>query len=295
MKLGVCVPNYGEASTPDAIQRIAVEAEQLGFDSVWCTDHLLMPRNSGTPYERIFESITMLAYLAGVTSKVRLGISSLITAMRNPVVVAKQLATIDNLSNGRVMLATSAGWNEKEFSNLGSNFHNRGRRLNESIRMIRALWNGETSFTSKILNQHFEVVVFEPRPIQKHIPIWIAGNSKAAMKRAIRLGDGWHPNLFPLDVFRKRVADFRESFPEAKTKMITVRVGLNPQAETSEYRSPQGERRVLLSGNRAQNKQILQTLNEIGVAYLVVALSPDGKAPVANQIEGMKMILEDTR
>jgi len=91
------------------------------------------------------------------------------------------------------------------------------------------------------------------------------------------------------------VADFRESFPEAKTKMITVRVGLNPQAETSEYRSPQGERRVLLSGNRAQNKQILQTLNEIGVAYLVVALSPDGKAPVANQIEGMKMILEDTR
>src|SRR5438445_4044311 len=236
MKLGVCVPNYGEASTPDAIQRIAVEAEQMGFDSVWCTDHLLMPRNSGTPYERIFESIATLAYLAGVTSKVRLGISSLITAMRNPVVVAKQLATIDNLSIGRVMLATSAGWNEKEFSNLGSNFHNRGRRLNESIRMIRALWNGETSFTSKILNQHFEVVVFEPRPIQKHIPIWIAGNSKAAMKRAIRLGDGWHPNLFPLDIFRKMVADFRAVFPEAMTKMITVRVRLIPQAVMTEYR-----------------------------------------------------------
>src|SRR5437879_10586793 len=76
MKLGVCVPNYGEASTPDAIQRIAVEAEQMGFDSVWCTDHLLMPRNSGTPYERIFESITTLAHLAGVTSKVTLGIRS---------------------------------------------------------------------------------------------------------------------------------------------------------------------------------------------------------------------------
>src|SRR5437899_12921233 len=107
-------------------------------------------RNSGIPYERIFESITMLAYLAGVTSKVRLGISSLITAMRNPVVVAKQLATIDNLSNGRVMLATSAGWNEKEFSNLGSNFHNRGRRLNESIRMIRALWSGRRSFVRRL-------------------------------------------------------------------------------------------------------------------------------------------------
>ena len=293
MKLGVCVPNYGETSTPDAIQRIAVEAEQMGFDSVWCTDHLLMPRNSGTPYERIFESITTLGYLAGVTSKVRLGFSSLITAMRNPAVVAKQLATIDNLSNGRVMLATSAGWNEKEFSNIGSNFHNRGRRLNESIRMIRALWNGETSFASKTLNLHFEDVVFEPRPVQKHIPIWIAGNSKAAMKRAVRLGDGWHPNLFPLDVFRKMVADFRETFPEAENKQITVRVGLNPKAESSEYRSPQGERRVLLSGNRAQNKEIIRTLEELGVAYLVVAISPDGKASIANQIDGMKMVLED--
>src|SRR5436309_2909676 len=295
MKLGVCVPNYGETSTPDAIQRIAVEAEQLGFDSVWCTDHLLMPRNSGTPYERIFESITTLGYLAGVTSKVRLGFSSLIIAMRNPVVVAKQLATIDNLSNGRVILATSAGWNEKEFSNLGSNFHNRGRRLNESIRMIRALWNGETSFANKILNYHFEDVVLEPQPIQKHIPIWIAGNSKAAMKRAAMLGDGWHPNLFPLDIFRRMVADFCEGFPEAKTKMISVRVGLNPKAETSESMSPQGERRALLSGNRAENRQILQALNEVGVAYLVVGLSQDGKASVANQIEGMRMILEDAR
>ena len=295
MKLGVCVPNYGETSTPDAIKRIAVEAEQAGFDSVWCTDHLLMPGNSGTPYERIFESITTLAYLAIVTSKVRLGISSLITAMRNPVVVAKQLATIDNLSNGRVMFATSAGWNEKEFHNLGSNFHNRGKRLDESIRMIRALWNGETRFESNILNHHFEDVVFEPRPVQKHVPIWIAGNSKAAMKRAVKLGDGWHPNLFPLDVFRKMVADFRETFPEARNEQIAVRVGLNPKAESSEYRSPQGERRVLLSGNRVQNQEILRALEGLGVSYLVVALGPDGKASVANQIDGMKMILEDVR
>jgi len=293
MKLGVCVPNYGELSTPDEIKRIAVEAERAGFDSVWCTDHLLMPRNSGTPYERVFESITTLAYLSGVTSKVRLGISSLITAMRNPVVVAKQFATLDNLSNGRVMLATSAGWNEKEFSNLGSNYHNRGKRLNESIRLIRALWNGQTSFESKVLNIHFSDVVFEPRPIQKHVPIWIAGNSKAAMRRAVKLGDRWHPNLFPLDIFRKMVADFRETFPDASSKPITVRVGLNPKAESSEYKSPRGERRVLLSGNRAQNKQILNTLKELGVSYLVVALSPDGKASAADQIDGMKMILED--
>ena len=215
--------------------------------------------------------------------------------MRNPVVVAKQLATIDNLSNGRVMLATSAGWNEKEFSNLNSNFHNRGKRLDESIRMIRALWNGETSFESKVLNHRFSDIVFEPRPVQKHVPIWIAGNSKAAMKRAVKLGDGWHPNLFPLDTFRKMVADFRESSPEARNKMITVRVGSNPKAKTSDYLSPQGERRVLLSGNRTQNKEIIQTLEKLGVSYLVAALSPDGKASVDDHIDGMRMILEDVR
>jgi len=293
MKLGICVPNYGELSSPEEIKNIAVEAEKAGFDSVWCTDHLLMPRKSGTPYEKIFDSITTLAYLSGVTSKVRLGISSLITAMRNPVVVAKQLATIDNLSNGRIMLATSAGWNQNEFSNLGSDFHNRGKRLDESIRLIRALWNGETSFESKILNHRFNDFVFEPRPVQKHVPIWIAGNSMAAMKRAVKLGDGWHPNLFPLDIFHKMVADFRDTFPEARNKPIAVRVGLNPKAESSEYKSPLGERRVILSGNRAQNKQTLNTLKDLDVSYLVVALSPDGKTSAADQIYGMKMILED--
>jgi probable F420-dependent oxidoreductase len=293
MKLGVCIPNYGETSTPEALKRVSVQAERSGFDSVWCTDHLLMPGNSGTPYERIFESITTLSYVASATSKIRLGISSLITAMRNPMVVAKQLATVDNLSSGRIMFATSSGWNEKEFSNLGSNFHNRGKRLDESIRLMRALWNGETRFESKILNIHISDFVFEPLPVQKHVPIWIAGNSKAAMKRALKLGDGWHPNLFPLDIFRKMVTEFREISPEARNKPITVRVGSNPKAESSEYRSPLGEKRVLLSGNRTQNKRILQTLTELGVSYLVVAISPDGKASVADQIDGMQRILED--
>src|SRR5213596_3812956 len=149
MKLGVCVPNYGESCSVEALRTVAAEAEKQGYDSIWCTDHVLMPKNSGTPYEKIFESVTTLAYLAATTNRLRLGISSLITAMRNPVVVAKQLATIDNLSNGRVMLATSAGWNEKEFSNLNSNFHNRGQRLDESIRLIRTLWSGGRSFESR--------------------------------------------------------------------------------------------------------------------------------------------------
>ena len=227
MKLGVCVPNYDESSSPEALRAVGLEAERSGCDSIWTTDHILMPRNSGTPYERIYDSITTLSYLAAITDQVKLGISSLVTAMRNPVVVAKQLATIDNLSNGRLMLATSVGWNEKEFAHVGSNFHNRGKRLDASIRLIRALWRGETSFKSRILGIEFSDAVFEPRPIQKHLTMWIGGTSRATMKRAATLGDAWHPNVQPLDQFTKIVAEFRETSLEAKTKEICVRIATN--------------------------------------------------------------------
>jgi probable F420-dependent oxidoreductase len=290
MKFGVCVPNYGESSSTEALGSVALEAERAGCDSLWTTDHILMPKGSGTPYERIFDSITTLAYLTGITKRMKLGISSLIIAMRNPVVVAKQLATIENLSEGRLMLAIGAGWNEKEFAHLGSNFHNRGKRVDASIRLIRALWRGETSFKSRVLGLEFSDAVFEPRPVQKHLTIWIGGTSKAAMKRAATLGDAWHPNVQPLEQFAKLVADFRESSPEAKTKEICVRIGINTKAEQSEYKSPLGERRIMLSGNQAQNKQILSSLEEIGVSYVVAVPSPDGKASVSNQEEAIKTL-----
>ena len=290
MKFGICVPNYGETSSTEALRNVALEAERAGCDSLWTTDHILMPRNSGTPYERIFDSISTLAYLAGITKRVKLGISSLIVAMRNPVVVAKQLATIDNLSGGRLMLAIGAGWNEKEFDHLGSDFHNRGKRVDASIRLMRALWRGETNFKSRVLSLEFSDAVFEPLPIQKHLTIWIGGTSKAAMKRAANLGDAWHPNVQPLEQFAKLVADFRESFPEARTKEICVRIGVNTRAEQTEYKSPLGEKRIMFSGNPAQNKQILSRLQELGVSYLVAVPSPDGKASVADQMDAIKAL-----
>jgi probable F420-dependent oxidoreductase len=290
MKFGVCVPNYGESCSPEALRAIVLEAEQNGCDSVWTTDHVLMPRNSETPYEKIFDSMTTLAYLSGITARVRLGISSLITTMRNPVVVAKQLATIDNLSGGRLLLATSAGWNEKEFAHLGSNYHNRGKRLDASIRLIRALWKGETSFKSHILNIQFDGVVFEPRPIQKHLTTLIGGTSNAAMKRAVTLGDGWHPNVQPLDQFAKLVTEFRDISPDARSKEIWVRIAIRPSAELTEYKSPQGEKRIMLSGNHEQNKQILSALEKLGVSYIVASPNPDGKATVRSQIDAIKTL-----
>lgn len=189
LKFGICLPNYGATGSAEGLRKVALAAEELGYDSVWTTDHILLSTQSGTPYERILESVTTLSYLAGITSKVKLGVSSLIIAMRNPVVAAKQLATVDNLSSGRIMIATSAGWNEPEFNHLGSNFHNRGKRLDENIRLLRELWNGSVvNFEGKRTGITFKDAVFDPRPIQKNLTLWIAGNSTAAMTRAMSRG-----------------------------------------------------------------------------------------------------------
>ncbi len=293
MKYGVCVPNYGETTTVDGLRTVALEAEKLGYDSVWTTDHILMPPHSNTPYERIYESITTLAYLAAITDTVKLGISSLIAAMRNPVVVAKQLATIDQLSRGRVVLATSAGWHDGEFAHLGSSFHDRGRRLDESIKLIRTLWSSpDPQFEGKKIPHKFSRVVFEPRPIQKKLTIWIGGTSKAAMKRAVTLGDAWHPNVQPLEAFKKLVSEFR-SLPEAKHKEICVRIRLNARATRSESTSSQGEPRLMLTGNMNENKQIISELEKLGVTHMVVAPSSDGKTPIRHQVESLRLLAEN--
>lgn len=288
MKFGVCLPNYGKTSSPEALSAVAAEAEALGFDSVWTTDHVLMPRNSGTPYERIFDSIASLAYIAGKTSRVRLGVSSLIIAMRNPVVAAKQLATIDALSGGRVLLAIGAGWNEKEFSFVGSDFHDRGRRVNESIRLIRSLWRGETSFESRWLPQRFQDAVFEPRPASKELEIWIGGASDAAMRRAARLGDAWHPNVAPMEVFRGLVAKFREVSPRAREERICVRVAFDHLADKAEYTGPQGDRRVKLTGNMGENAKLLEGLESLGVSIAVLSPNALGLTETQDQLAGLR-------
>jgi probable F420-dependent oxidoreductase len=293
MKLGACVPNYGETTSAEAVRTVASQAESVGYDSVWCTDHVLMSKESGTPYEKILDSTTTLAHLSATTSKVRLGISSLIVPMRNPVVVAKQLATVDNFSGGRVILAVGAGWNETEFSNLGSNFHNRGKRLDSSIRLLRSFWSGKSNFDSKVLGIKIRDGVFQPQPSKETLSIWVGGTSPAAMTRAVELGDAWHPNVQPLDKFKQIVSEFRQASPEAESKEICVRIGVNLKAEKSEYLSPQGEKRIILSSNRSENRKIMQELEALGVHYAVVVPSPDGKISVPDQISALEMIARD--
>jgi probable F420-dependent oxidoreductase len=288
MKFGVCVPNYGTTVSAEGLKSVAVEAEALGYDSVWTTDHVLMPRDSGTPYERVLDCIASLAYLAGQTEKIRLGISSLIIAMRNPVVVAKQLASVDAFSDGRLLLAIGAGWNEKEFSFVGSDFHTRGARVDESIRLLRSLWKGETTFSSRKLSLKFEKAAFEPEPTSKKIEIWTGGASAPAMRRAAELADAWHPNVYPMETFGKLVSQFRAVSPKAKSKRICVRVAIDSTAKKAEYVGAQGEKRIMLTGNAKENAKVLSELESLGVSYAVLACSPEGNTTTKAQIESIR-------
>lgn len=176
MKFGIVLPNYGPDATRLTILDTALAAERLGYDSVWVTDHLALPETDAERFGQIYETITTLSFLAGSTSRIRLGISALVLPQRNPVEIGKQLATLDVLSGGRLILAAGVGWSKGEFENLGYNFHNRGRRMDEALKVLRTLWRGNkvVSFKGKYYN--FERAFFAPQPIQSGgPPLWVAG------------------------------------------------------------------------------------------------------------------------
>lgn len=288
MKFGVAVPNYGETASQNDLITVAREAERLEFDSLWTTDHILMPHASGTPYERIYESLVSLAYIAGITERVKLGVSALIIAMRNPVVAIKQLATIDALSRGRAIVTIGTGWNAREFSNVGSDFRTRGRRVDETIRLLRDLYEGKTSFKGSSTGIKFEDAVFEPRG-SRSIPVWIGGVSPAAMERAVKLGDAWHPNVSPLEDFRRLVSQFRK-VPGAESKEIHVRIGVNTRSSSGEYVGAQGNKIVQLSADADENDRIMDTLMDLRVNGIVAVTSPSGKTRLGEQLESLRMI-----
>jgi probable F420-dependent oxidoreductase len=195
MKFGVILPSFGPRSGRLAMVDTALAAERLGFESAWTTDHLALPDSEAGTFGHIFEAVSTLGYLAAVTNSIRLGVSALVLPQRNPLEVAKQLATLDVLSSGRIMLAAGVGWSAGEYANLGYNFHNRGKRMDEALQVLRTLWRGGQVISYQGKHYQFERVSFSPGPLQSGGPVlWVAGDSPRALRRAVFYADGWHPN-----------------------------------------------------------------------------------------------------
>lgn len=217
MHYGVCLPTFPFGAPPSAhsIVEVAQAAEQLGYDSVWASDHLLPPANRPR-YGTLFECLTTLAYVAGCTRKVRLGTSVLVLPLRHAVEVGRQVATLDALSGGRVILGVGAGWIPEEFEALGADFRRRGRHLDEAIRVLRVLWTEpRPAFRGEFYR--FDNVLFGPPPVQAGgPPVWIGGYTEAALRRAAQLGDAWHAD----DVAGERLAGLA-----ARLRALAARVG----------------------------------------------------------------------
>jgi len=241
----------------DTIARVAERAEDWGLDSFWLSDHLLAP----TPE---LDVVATLSLLASRTSRIRLGPSVFLLNLRHPLVAAKSFASLDYLSNGRMVMAVGTGANLADYAACGIPTEGRGRRLDEGILILRKVWTEpKTSFHGKYFN--FENVTIEPRPLRRTnndtgtIDIWVGGRSDAALKRTARLADGYFASFQTPDEFERNMATIRqyaEQFGRANARIESGLILLCRLAATRE-RAEEDLRRALARTNRG-NDQFLQ-------------------------------------
>ena len=242
MKFGVCLPQYGREVNLEDLRAVASDAEALGFDSVWVSDHIVTPEHLHASIGPIFfDPFVVLSHVSAMTHRVKLGTTVMVTPYRNPLVAAKMIASLDALSGGRVILGIGAGGAPDEFAALGVPESQRGARTDEYLAAMIELWTSDpSSFKGRFVS--FEDVRFAPKPAQKpHPPIWVGGRSDAALRRAARFGQAWHPTSMPLDALGERMstlAHFSAEFGRANPPAVTVHqsVGFEPGVAAASQR-----------------------------------------------------------
>lgn len=228
MRFGIHLPQYGRAAGGEAIAAAARLAEELGFDDVWVSDHVVQPAAQGYPSPYLFDPFTALAWAGAATTRVGLGTSVLVAAQYHPLWLANTTASLDALSGGRVKLGVGVGWSEAEFAALGQSFRDRGRRTDEILAVLRACWTTDpTSHRGEFYE--FEDLRVLPKPAHP-IDIWIGGGSEAAYRRAVR-ADAAGFQLIGLkpDTAAGPIARLRADHPDPATFTISLRTGWDPQ------------------------------------------------------------------
>jgi len=261
MEFGLHLPASSATVKAEELVRFAQQAEVLGFYCLTVADHVIVPKNISVPYPYTvdgkypgtgyhLETLMTMGYLAGATQRIRFVTSVMILPYRNPIVTAKMLASLDVLSGGRLIVGAGVGWMKEEFETIRTEpFEERGKVTDEYIAAFRELWTSDNpTFNGKYCR--FSNIAFLPKPVQKpSIPIWIGGHSKQAIRRAARLGDGWHPiggvptiPLEPEDIV-KDMSMLREYAEKAGRDPKTIRVALKGSLFDREKQITPGKRR----------------------------------------------------
>jgi alkanesulfonate monooxygenase SsuD/methylene tetrahydromethanopterin reductase-like flavin-dependent oxidoreductase (luciferase family) len=269
MRIGVTVPNVhetlAERTTIEAVGRMA---DELGFDSIWCNDHLALPGASGDGAaepayaagygeqrgQQIYEPLIVLAYLAGVTRRILLGTSVYLLPLRNALLAARQAVTLDRLAEGRLVLGVGVGWLEHEFAAVGVPYRQRGRRTDEAIALLR--------------QEH------------PHLPLWIGGRSEAAVRRAARVGDAWHPSHLTVEELRRRIPQLHAECERAgrSTQDVTV------TTRRKLVRAPAADERAL-QGEPAAIAATVAELEQVGISHLVVEIPGSSEGELLEHLD----------
>jgi len=293
MKFGLCLPIRLSLTARDNIE-IAKSAEILGFDSVWASDHVVMPeKHLGSFSEVFYDPFMLLSYIAAETSTIKLGTSVIILPYRNPVVVAKMIATLDQLSEGRVIFGVGPGWMREEYDALSVPFEKRGARTNEYIEAIKELWvSDDPAYEGEFCS--FSNIQFYPKPFQKpHPPIFIAGASDYAIKRAVIYGNGWQPTWVSAEDVREGKSKLEKIAEESGKDLagFTYSVRNRLHIVDSNYDITQDDKLdsadppFLLRGTAAQIADYVKQYKELGVAHMILD-------PVTDDLDGIFNTLE---
>jgi probable F420-dependent oxidoreductase len=274
VKFGIALPQYGPA-TGDGLTAAARQAEDLGFDDVWVADHIAVPVGVPYPPSFLLESLATLAFAAAVTTRVGLGTSVLVLPLRQPVIVAKQLATVDRLSGGRLTLGLGAGWLEEEFEACNVEYRKRGDLMDEAIDVLRACWgSAPASFSGPTVS--FSDLKVQPLP-GRAIPLWIGGVSERALRRAVEQGDGWTGAFQTVDSIAGVVKRLRAGRPEPE---FTLSTRLDVDG---------------LSGDLDALRRDLDTLAGIGITHVLTAPSQRGLDDWLASVEALWGVFSEYR
>ena len=286
MKFGLGIPNMSAMTEQGNLLKLGRLAEELEYDSIWVGDHIFIPYKTESRYpysasgklavnprDNLLDPLVTLAYLASVAPSPRLGISVLIIPYRNPVVTAKMLATLDLLSGGRVILGAGVGWLREEFETLGASYEDRGAVTDEYIQLFKELF---TADDPQFQGKHYRVsnIGFYPKPVQKpYPPIWVGGYSLSALRRVVRLGDGWHPsNIHPGELASK-LPMLRRLCREAGRDPETIEISTRANGVKFGDLGPDAEGPVApISGTPQQMLDAIRRYEEAGVSHIVLGL-----------------------